>query len=108
MIALGVGSLGVVADGPVGGSGVWEWEGVGRTLARHFSGTPKHAVIKISDVLAVFLEVKNQCKRSMMDRTKLNEDTVVITHFSFCPSAAPCSLLISTYFGFNLLMLFLI
>ena len=41
MIALGVGSLGVVADGPVGGSGVWEWEGVGRTLARHFSGTPR-------------------------------------------------------------------
>ena len=36
-----MGSLGVVADGPVGGSGVWEWEGVGRTLARHFSGTPR-------------------------------------------------------------------
>lgn len=50
MIALGVGSLGVVAGGPVGGSGVWEWEGVGRTPGRRFSGTPKHLVIKISGV----------------------------------------------------------
>lgn len=87
MIALGVGSLGVVADGPVGGSGVWEWEGVGRTLARHFSGTPKHAVIKISDVLAVFLEVKNQCKRSMMDRTKLLMKTrSLLLIFPFAPA----------------------
>lgn len=36
-----------------------------------------------------------------------NEDRVIITYFSFCPSAAPCSVLTSTYFGFNLLMLFL-
>lgn len=37
-----------------------------------------------------------------------NEDRVIVTYFSFCPSAAPCSVLTSTYFGFNLLMLFLI
>ena len=87
MIALDVGSLGIMAGGPVGGSGVWEWEGVGRTLVRHFSGTPKLSVIKISDVLAVFLEVKNQCKRSLMDRTKLLMKTgSLLLIFPFAPA----------------------
>lgn len=77
----------------------------GRTLVGISQGPQKSLVTKRKRCLAAFFVVKNQCKRSMMDEPKLLTDNNTY-HFSF--ASAFLVLLISDYFGFNLLMLFLI